>query len=359
MLELRHHTLNFSFPDVHADAKFGIQFQRTLRIPDDGKEYPLPPGLGSFPVKMVDDFKDRVPAKWVEHGGVMFPMFQSEAMWLQFQPHTNYRRGSAYPFAIKIATGKVSAVTGEEWTADLKAKDYLVAPPQPWLDGYVIEDGIIRQFVAAPLGAGFSAEEQITGKAEHGGLQIEVIPMKPGVYERRFPESVLRSRGITRNIGEESYGASVYSCSVMDFDCERSIDMAEIALAPGGRMTQQIHEDPYDMADWDVANSTRVFVHLANSMVWKAITKYDPPHPPQTAADYVRYNLPWFEHYSDNAKTLKGTGKLSSMKSVMAMGFQKGLGILPENQPAKIKPETVKQLADKPKNPNEVREGRW
>lgn len=27
-----------------------VTLQRTLRIPDDGSDYPLPPGLGAFPV---------------------------------------------------------------------------------------------------------------------------------------------------------------------------------------------------------------------------------------------------------------------------------------------------------------------
>ncbi|MEP7292304.1 MAG: hypothetical protein ABI835_11000, partial [Chloroflexota bacterium] len=47
---------------------FSLNFQRTLRIPDDGKTYPLPPGLGNFPVRKVADYKERVPAEWVEHG---------------------------------------------------------------------------------------------------------------------------------------------------------------------------------------------------------------------------------------------------------------------------------------------------
>ena len=365
MLELKRNSLSFSFPEVHTDAKVDINFQRTLRIPDDAKNYPLPPGLGSFPVRLVDDFKDRVPAKWTEHGGVMLPLFQSEALWLQFSAHSNYRRSaSGYPFALKVGTGKVSAVTGELWSDGLTAKDYLVVPPQPWLDGYVVEDGVVRQFVAAPLGWGFSAEEQITGKAEHGGIQLEVIPMKAEVYNRRFPEREVKTMGVvTRSCSVQSFGEAVYSAcyetASLNFDMERSVEVQSMSLAPGGRMTQQIHEDPYDMSDWDFDNKTRVFVHLANSMVWKAITKHDPPHPPPTAAEYTAHGLPWFEHYTDNAKTLKGTDKLASMKSVMAMGFQKGLGILPENKPAEIKPEKVAQLADKPKNPNEVREGRW
>ena len=52
MIELYHDELAFSFPEVHNEAKLNINFQRTLRIPDDGKDYPLPPGLVGFPCGM-------------------------------------------------------------------------------------------------------------------------------------------------------------------------------------------------------------------------------------------------------------------------------------------------------------------
>ena len=67
-------------------------------------------------------------------------------------------------------------------------------PEQSWLDGYCIEKDIIRQFVAMPLGSGYSAEEQITGEAEHGGIQIIVYPMKPEIFEKRFPQGIYGSR---------------------------------------------------------------------------------------------------------------------------------------------------------------------
>ena len=38
--------LRARFPKVHPKAELDITFQRTLRIPDDGKDYPLPAGLG-------------------------------------------------------------------------------------------------------------------------------------------------------------------------------------------------------------------------------------------------------------------------------------------------------------------------
>lgn len=48
MIEIKRNLLRFSFPEVHPNASMTIDFQRTLRIPDDDQTYPLPPGLGSF-----------------------------------------------------------------------------------------------------------------------------------------------------------------------------------------------------------------------------------------------------------------------------------------------------------------------
>ena len=49
MITLEHDHLTFRFPEVHREAECNIQFQRTLRIPDDGRDYPLPPGPVPFP----------------------------------------------------------------------------------------------------------------------------------------------------------------------------------------------------------------------------------------------------------------------------------------------------------------------
>src|SRR3954468_3823170 len=98
---------------------------------------------------------------------------------------------------MKVASGKINAVTGESWTAELQQKpqNYLVLPEQPWLDGFAVRKGIIRQFVAMPLGAGYSVEEQVTGSADVGGLQLQLFPMKAEAYFRshlahRLPNSL-------------------------------------------------------------------------------------------------------------------------------------------------------------------------
>ncbi len=84
MIELKNDSLVFSFPEIHQDAQCSINFQRTLRLPDDNREYSLPPGLARFPLSHVDDYGERVPGNWLTHGGVFLPMYQAEAMWLNF-----------------------------------------------------------------------------------------------------------------------------------------------------------------------------------------------------------------------------------------------------------------------------------
>ena len=317
MIELDGDALVFSFPDVHPQAHLRVTFQRTLRIPDDGRTYPLPPGLGAFPLRHVDDFGARVPAAWRAHGGVLLPMYQAEAMWLYFGSRGG--RDVGYPFAVKIAAGKINAVTGQAWSNDLHAtpQDYLVAPAQPWLDGFAVSKGVIRQFVAMPLGGGYTAEEQITGAAEHGGVQIVVYPMKRDCYERRF----------ARRIALEM--AVLHDTSVT---MARMAPAASMGLAPGGRMKQEIFDDPFGIDEWDLTTRSRCFVHLLNSLVWEAVTDTKPPLPPPTAAAYTRHGLPWFDYYGEGHTALEGAEILARLRSVIEMSQRKGEPALPENE---------------------------
>ncbi|WP_201743823.1 hypothetical protein [Roseiconus nitratireducens] len=250
-------------------------------------------------------------------------MYQSEAMWLNFITTTIQDRWQPYPFAIKVATGKQCAVSGEAWTDGLRRKpqNYLIAPKQPWLDGYVVEKGLIRQFVAMPLGAGYSAEEQITGKAEHGGLQLAVYPMKRDVFERRFPK-----------LGRMELSRSEAFMETADMTLNFCMAAPDMGLAPGGRMRQEIFDDPYDLDDWNMDVGGRCFVHLCNSMVWQAITGAMPPHPAPTAKSYTDAGLPWFDYYDDSATAVEGAPVLSKLKSVNQMSSDKGDVALPENE---------------------------
>jgi len=327
MITLQNDSLRFLFKEVFPGAQMSISFQRTLRIPDNGKTYYLPPGLGCFPIRHVDDFAQAVPAAWMEHGGVMLPMYQSEAMWLSFDSEYIPERETAYPFAVKIATGKVDAVSGTTWRDGLhrRPQDYVAVPGQPWLDGYCVEKGTIRQFVAMPLGSGYTAEEQVTGKAEHGGLQIAVYPMKREVFEKRFPK--VDSHRMRRDL---------FGLASLDVCCCVSDGMG---LAPGGRMKQEIYRDRFDLDDWDQTAASRCFVHIANSMMWRQITGEQPPTTPLTAKEYTDAGLPWFDYYDDRHEAVDGASVLAGMKSVAEMAQAKGDAAVPDN--VDVKPEKV------------------
>ena len=304
MIILEDDRLEFRFPEVHEDACCSIEFQRTLRIPDDDNDYPLPPGLGQFPLQHLDDHAARLPDEWRRRGGVITPMHQAEALWINFH--------SSYPFAAKVATGKVCAITGDAWMDHLNSdpQDYAILPEQPWLDGYCVEKGIIRQFVAMPLGEGYTVEEQLTGGAQHGGVQILVYPMKAERYEALIahPPDLVRAPGPQFDTGPG------------------------MGLAPGGRMRQHIEQDPHGLDSWDQRHGSRCFVSIVNTAQWMAITGESPPTQPPTAKDYTESGLPWFEYYGSDLTSVAGSEKLKGVASVAQHAQATGKAPLPANE---------------------------
>jgi hypothetical protein len=335
MLTLDNNALTIRFPEIHPDAVCTIEFQRTLRIPDDNRTHNLPPGLGRFALSHVDDHADKLPAAWQKRGGVFMPMHETEAMWIRFS--------SKYPFAVKIAAGKINAVTGKPWSTELQGQhkglkarddieqDYLSVPRQPWLDGFCVDKGKIRQFVAMPMGEGYTVEEQLTGEAIHGGLQLIVYPLKPEFYVR--PRSVLRA-------------SSAMCFSASSLEASKSARNMDMGLAPGGLMEQVIHEDSYGVEKYDQSVNAKCFVHLLNSQQYEMVTGRKPPHPAPTAADYTNAGLPWFTVNDTGAKALPGAPALQKLDSVANLGNKKGQNPLPSNEPLP-KPKVVMVVGNK------------
>jgi hypothetical protein len=253
-------------------------------------------------------------------------MYQSEALWINFD--------GSYPCAIKIAAGKINAVTGEAWKNDLSPhpQDYLVVPDQPWLDGFCVGKGLIRQFVAMPLGQGFTAEEQLTGKADIGGLQICVYPMKKDVHQKLFPPV-------------RDYDIRFLRSSV----CEETT----MGLAPGGLMHQDIYTDSYGLDVWETQAMSRCFIHLANSGQFLAITGHAPPNQPLSAKQYTNAGMPWFEYYAADKVALQGAKPLAQLDSVAAKMIQIGKEDYAENDP--VNPTNIIALGGK----DPVSDGQW
>ncbi len=342
MIELLGDSLEFSFADVHPEARLSLSFQRTLRIPDDDKTYPLPPGLGRFPLRHVDDFAAKVPSPWRERGGVMLPMYQSEALWISFMGNHVDDRDTAYPFAVKIAAGKICAVTGDEWQDRIhrKPQDYVVIPEQPWLDGFCVEKGFIRQFVAMPLGQGFTAEEQLVDRELVGGIQVIAYPMKAEVFERRFPKV------------SHDFGPEVNYCCMSAAPSPKA-SAPDMGLAPGGRMRQEIYRDPFKLSDWDTKHASRCFIHIANSEMWRSITGSAPPTEPPSAEAYSRAGLPWFDCYSESP-ALEGSDRLKKLDSIAMTGKKKRKALTGNET---VKPEKIVVVQAKKKSSNVVRDG--
>jgi hypothetical protein len=134
---------------VEANCGFQVSFERTPRMPDDNKLHQLPGSLGNYDLFSVDAYADRLPVNIREDGSVFFPMWQREAMWLNFETQR-------HKCAVRVFMGHVNAVSGltMEDTAssedDSRKQDYIVIPGQRWLDGICVAPGVVRQFVAMP-----------------------------------------------------------------------------------------------------------------------------------------------------------------------------------------------------------------
>jgi hypothetical protein len=284
-------------------AGVGVSFHRTLRIPDDGKVYPLPPSLGCFPIHRVKDHAGRVPESWLGNGGIFLPMYQREAMWMSFdRPHWP-------PRALKLAVGMVNAITGAPWDDRLSKdeQDYLVCPDQPWIDGIKSADGEIRQFVAMPLGMGYTVEGQVTGEERFGGLQIAVHSAKKG----RLPKHD-RTEPHTDAMTVLSLSAAPPSAG------------AEMGLAAGGRMEQKIYPDPYGRDTWRTRPDARLYVHIVNSQLYREITGERAPDTPVTARTYTEHGYPWFALYDEAQPDVPVPDTLAGVKSVKQMDAEKG-----------------------------------
>lgn len=265
-----------------------VSFQRTLRIPETGS-HPLPPGLGRFPLRRVEDYPHTAPAEWLAHGGVMLPIYQREAMWLSFDCDE--------PAALQVGVGKVCAVSGEPWSENLTTdpQNYVALPEQPWLDGINAGNGFIRQFVAVPLGSGATVEAQVTGQEVHGGIQLRAVgatreALRKWRAERRRRFNSMSTEGVL--------------CS------------PAMGVGAGGRMRQEVYRDDRAPSDYTENRSWRVFVHLCSAAQWTAITGEIPPPTPLDRNAYVHAGLPWFDYFDADASDLPASDTLAHLKTV-------------------------------------------
>jgi len=320
-------------------GSLSLGFQRTCRVPV-GKQNYLPAGLGPFPIFEVEHFSDRAPKEWDKKDYFM-PMYQCEALWINFN-----RQYHKQPKAVMVGSGAINAVTGEKMN-EYKLKDpqnYLVVPPQPWLDGWKDTDGKIYQFVAADLGSGQTIEGQITGEEKVGGIQLATFKPKPDadlIPESRPREHIVA--GDWWSMGWESdkipmpkyFGGFFgdlkphrYECFSVTSGASQMNLMSSVAEKPvmkkvrsmglgrGGEILQKIYPDPYGLEVWEASPAEARTVHIVNSEDFREVTGHNPPPTPINYKTYQQYGYPWFDLWDKELKDTKGSDIFSKLKPV-------------------------------------------
>jgi hypothetical protein len=282
-----------------------VGIQRTLRIPDDGGEYPLPPSLGRLPVRPAASYPALVPDAVHEPDQYLVVIHRQDAAWIQFD---GLRTD---PRALGIAVGGVDAITGEPWTGRLQAspQNYVVVPYQPWLDGLKVRTGVVRQFVAVRLHGGESVEHQLTGR-DRGGITLTSFLPRPGTIDAdKMPRKPV---GRTRELG----------------------------VGAGGLIAQRIYPDPLGLEIWELSPSRVVHVHLVDADEFTRASGEAVPPSPVDADTYSRFGLPWFEVYDSARGALAATPALATIKSVDEIAGT----LRPSSKPKAARPKNVRPI---------------
>ncbi len=302
------------FDEIMVGRFTRISFNRTLRIPEDGRNYPLPAGLGRFPIHRVEDYVDKVPAKWLQEGGFFIPLYQKEALFLQFEG-PNW-----HPTIAKVCVGKINSISGKPYSESLSPQnqDYVVMPKQKWLDGICSGEGIVKQFVAMPLGQGYTVEAQVTDEETFGGFKIVVFECVDGRFPERDPDIDERIRA------SEFKGLRLCSAPLGWGSSPKKVDTS-LGIGAGGNLKQQIHKDTYGVQSWSTERKRSLVIHLVNSLAYKEITGIDPPPSPITAAEYQRANIPWYSNYDETAPIVKPPSIFKRILGVSAIEKKRGI----------------------------------
>jgi hypothetical protein len=282
-----------------------ISFHRTVRVREDQKSG-LPPSLGHFQLYKVADYKDACPSGWDEKG-YFLAMHDKEAMWLNFS-------AQRHPVALLIGAGGVNAVNGKKLGLKLEEENYVVTPPQPWLDGWKGEDGTVYQFVTTTYekGEGLTVGEQMHGaESKTGGLGI-------AVFEAEKPEETFQRPTPTPD--HYGYGGDCLYAESMpvafSMAATRGAGRAtEMGVGKGGKIDQKLYPDPYGISVWKGEPSAFTAVYLVDAVTFTQITGLPMPPLPKVFDDYYG---PWFKVQDKHLADQKGSDKFDSLK--MATG---------------------------------------
>lgn len=331
-----------------------VVFHRTVRVPDGRQPSNLPPSLGRMDLYPVAKYAKRCPANW-EKSAYFLALHESEAMWMSF-------RTNVHPVAMLVGAGGINALTGEKLGITMEKDNYLVAPPQPWLDGWKDKDGTVYQFVATAYqkGKGITVAEQRMGEeSKTGAIGIAFFdPKDPS--KLKLKQSPLE--GYTSSLfGNEfkwtpSAGSGDLTCAFSaEFleqhpaACMAAAEVAapasaklgraqtkfdEMGIGRGGKIVQKIYPDPYGLKVWEQEPRATLACYLVNAEAFEEITGEKIPKPVSSE----QYSGKWFGLQDKSEGDVAGTDKFTGLKSAVFPAAGKQPEEKPAPQPVATKP---------------------
>ena len=297
MIKLDNEKLIIRFPEIADNAGVNIDFQRTLRIPEDGHQYLIPAGLGKFPLRFTEHSElgaNGLPT-------ILVPMLQCEALWLNFTSEMS--NGISLPVALKVSVGQTNAITGLRLSDGLcqRPQNYLIVPEQRWLDGYNSGNDTVRQFLPSALRTGYGVDEQAGTKSQALMVLIEAFTLTRKHYENFVEEHARKATpDIAGLLKRHGHG----------------VNRAELGFSMGTSICLEIFDDKFGVDVWDLNTRKVCLVELANSQEWVFITKEEPPQSPVSARHYREASLKWSDYFEDDRKAIECAKNLGEIQCV-------------------------------------------
>ena len=71
-------------------------------------------------------------------------------MWIELEAFEHLDSNGPTQYAVRINLGEINAITGRSIQEPSEVQDYVLVHGQDWVDGILVEPGVVRQFVAMP-----------------------------------------------------------------------------------------------------------------------------------------------------------------------------------------------------------------
>jgi hypothetical protein len=303
-----------------------VNFHRTVRVAEGRATSNLPPSLGRMKLYNVSDYRKNCPEDWAKDA-CFASLHDTEAMWISFHP-----LGS--PCAILVGAGGVNALTGQKLGTKLEKDNYLVCPPQPWLDGWKDVDGTVHQFVTTPhkKGTGVTVAEQILGEeSKTGAIGLAIFEPKEGAKLKTKSNPL---EGWTDTAYSQGMHWAAPAPVMCNLDTQSSAKAsttpdagasgvlaarlmhAEMGLGKGGKIIQKIYTDPHGIEVWKERPTVVFAFYLVDAKTAEEITgeKVNAP------VTHTGYHGPWFGLKDEQESDVPGTSIFSGLKSAAFTG---------------------------------------